>query len=742
MDEPAIRIESPVEDLRRRKRALDEVSFDVPRGQIFGLLGPNGAGKSTLINILAGLVIKTGGQGDIWGFDIDEHPRNAKRSIGVVPQEIIFDPFFTPRETLEIQAGLYGIRQASGRATELLAAMHLTDKANAYSRTLSGGMKRRLLVAKAMVHSPPILVLDEPTAGVDVELRRQLWDYVRQLNAQGVTIVLTTHYLEEAEELCDRIAIIHHGRVIANEPTRELVSKAQEKAVVVTFDRDIAEVPTTPCFENIALIDERTLEITYRKDQVNAGQVLASLTADGLSHRRCVDPRSRPRGCVPQPDRRRPGSRVNTTADVLIVGSGAAGLTAALNLAETHKVAVIAKGSLGEGATSWAQGGIAAVLEEGDSFEAHVNDTMIAGAGLNDLKVVEHVVEAAPRAIEHLIELGVPFAQEGDALHLTREGGHSHRRIVHVADATGYAVQQALEAAAAKHPNITLGPRHGRDRPRHRPACDAFLDQRRGPRPLRLQPQEEAGRDADRQGDDPRHAAARAAPTSIRPRLAGRPATASRWRGGRAAGSPTWSSCSSTRPASTISQVKNFLITEAVRGEGGQLKLPPGVKGGGTRFMPRFDERAELAPRDIVARAIDHEIKRLGLDYVHLDISHRDAGFRPRAFPQHLREAARPRHRHHQGADPGRPGAALHLRRRGGGPQRLHRRAGALCRRRSHPVRASRRQPPGLQQPARMPRVRRSGGEAYRGQLRRPPTSARDPRAGTKAGSPTATRRS
>jgi ABC-2 type transport system ATP-binding protein len=236
-----------------------------------------------LINILAGLVVKTGGEVNIWGFDIDQHPRNAKRSIGVVPQEIIFDPFFTPRETLEIQAGLYGIAPAARKSDELLAAMHLTDKAHAYSRTLSGGMKRRLLVAKAMVHSPPILVLDEPTAGVDVELRRQLWDYVRKLHADGVTIVLTTHYLEEAEELCDRIAIIHHGRVIANEPTRELVSKAQEKAVVVTFDRDIGTVPTNACFENIALVDERTLEITFRKDKVNAGQVLASLTAEGLA---------------------------------------------------------------------------------------------------------------------------------------------------------------------------------------------------------------------------------------------------------------------------------------------------------------------------------------------------------------------------------------------------------------------------------------------------------------------------
>ena len=283
MDEPAIRIESLSKTYAGGKVALNDVSFDVPRGQIFGLLGPNGAGKSTLINILAGLVIKTSGKVTLWGFDIDEHPRNSKRSIGVVPQEIIFDPFFTPRETLEIQAGLYGIPPGDRQSDALLAAMHLTDKANAYSRTLSGGMKRRLLVAKAMVHSPPILVLDEPTAGVDVELRRQLWDYVRSLHAQGVTIVLTTHYLEEAEQLCDRIAIIHHGRVIANEPTRELVSKAQEKAVVVTFDRDITEVPTHSVFEDISLVDERTLEITYRKDRTNAGQVLASLTAEGLT---------------------------------------------------------------------------------------------------------------------------------------------------------------------------------------------------------------------------------------------------------------------------------------------------------------------------------------------------------------------------------------------------------------------------------------------------------------------------
>jgi ABC-2 type transport system ATP-binding protein len=291
MDAPAaIRIESLSKTYAGGKRALDDVSFDVPRGQIFGLLGPNGAGKSTLINILAGLVVKTSGKAIVWGFDIDEHPRNAKRAIGIVPQEILFDPFFTPREALEIQAGLYGIPADQRKTDELLAAMRLTDKADAYSRTLSGGMKRRLLVAKAMVHSPPILVLDEPTAGVDVELRRQLWSYVRELHSTGVTIVLTTHYLEEAEELCDRIAIINHGRVIANEPTRDLIAKAQEKAVVVTFDRDVAAIPTNSCFENIALVDERTLEITYRKDRVNAGEVLSALSADGLA---IVDVRTR-----------------------------------------------------------------------------------------------------------------------------------------------------------------------------------------------------------------------------------------------------------------------------------------------------------------------------------------------------------------------------------------------------------------------------------------------------------------
>jgi ABC-2 type transport system ATP-binding protein len=283
MTDPAAAI--AIRDLQKTykggKRALDGISLDVPRGGIFGLLGPNGAGKSTMINILAGLVNKSGGTASIWGFDIDRHPRNAKASIGIVPQEIIFDPFFTPAETLEIQAGLYGVPKDRRRTHALLRAVHLEDKADAYSRTLSGGMKRRLLVAKAMVHSPPILVLDEPTAGVDVELRQQLWDYVRSLNAEGVTIVLTTHYLEEAEQLCDRIAIINHGRLIANEATRTLVGMAQEKAVEVTVDRDIAAVPVASCFDKIELIAERTLAITYRKDAVNAGEVLAALQRDG-----------------------------------------------------------------------------------------------------------------------------------------------------------------------------------------------------------------------------------------------------------------------------------------------------------------------------------------------------------------------------------------------------------------------------------------------------------------------------
>src|SRR4051812_37286093 len=326
------------------------------------------------------------------------------------------------------------------------------------------------------------------------------------------------------------------------------------------------------------------------------------------------------------------GQPMSIDTDVLIVGSGAAGLTAALNLAGTHKVAVIAKGALGDSATGRAQGGIAAVLEEGDSFEAHVNDTMIAGAGLNDMRVVEHVVEGAPRAIQHLIELGVPFATEGNALHLTREGGHSHRRIVHVADATGYAIQQALESAAAKHPNISLVPdmvaidlitgRHATHFSTNGAVHGLYAWNRKSKRVETL---------TGRATILATGGAGRAYLYSTAPRGATGDGIAMAWRAGCRISNME---VMQFHPTCLYNlQVKNFLITEAVRGEGGQLKLPPGIKGGGKRFMLQFDKRAELAPRDIVARAIDHEIKRLGLDYVHLDISHRDEDFVRAHFP-------------------------------------------------------------------------------------------------------------
>ena len=259
------------------------MTFDVPQGGIFGLLGPNGAGKSTLINILAGMVLKTSGTASIWGFDIDSDMRNAKRAIGIVPQEIVFDPFFTPFEVLENTAGLWGVAKPLRRSMELLRAVHLEDKAKAYSRTLSGGMRRRLLIAKALVHQPPVLVLDEPTAGVDVDLRRQLWELVEEMNAEGVTVVLTTHYLEEAEALCERIAIINHGQVIANKPTRELVEMAREKIVVLTLDRDIAAPPMDLSFLKSTKMGERVLEVTYNKDKTNAGEVMALVQAQGFA---------------------------------------------------------------------------------------------------------------------------------------------------------------------------------------------------------------------------------------------------------------------------------------------------------------------------------------------------------------------------------------------------------------------------------------------------------------------------
>jgi L-aspartate oxidase len=314
--------------------------------------------------------------------------------------------------------------------------------------------------------------------------------------------------------------------------------------------------------------------------------------------------------------------------DVLIVGSGAAGLTAALNLAEQRKVAVIAKAALGESATNRAQGGIAAVLEEGDTFEAHVNDTMIAGAGLNDRKVVEHVVAEAPAAIGRLAELGVPFATEGETLHLTREGGHSHRRIVHVADATGRAVQQALEAAAARQPNITLIPdmvaidlitgRHASDFSTSGNVHGLYAYNRKRKRVEAL-----TGRATILASGG----AGRAYLFSTAPRGATGDGIAMAWRAGCRVSNMEFMQFHPTCLYNL--EVKNFLITEAVRGEGGLLLNPKTRR----RFMPDYDERAELAPRDIVARAIDNEIKRDGLDFVLLDISHREPEFVKGHFP-------------------------------------------------------------------------------------------------------------
>jgi ABC-2 type transport system ATP-binding protein len=264
--------------------ALKAVSLRVPEGAFFGLLGPNGAGKSTLINILAGLVVRSAGTALIWGYDIEGEMRAARRAIGVVPQELNLDPFFTPRELLELQAGLYGVPKRERRTDEILAAVGLTRQAEAYARSLSGGMRRRLLVAKAMVHSPPVLVLDEPTAGVDVELRRHLWAYVRGLNQAGTTILLTTHYLEEAQALCDRIAIINHGRMIACDTTEALLRRIDSETMTVTLREPLAAVPPALLsrFHMQPGAPDRLI-IQYAPSQVRGGDILAALADCGLS---------------------------------------------------------------------------------------------------------------------------------------------------------------------------------------------------------------------------------------------------------------------------------------------------------------------------------------------------------------------------------------------------------------------------------------------------------------------------
>jgi len=263
------------------KTALEGIDLKVPRGSIFGLLGPNGAGKSTFINILAGLTLKTSGTVKIWDRNIDERPRDARAAIGVVPQEVTVDVFFTPRESLEVQAGFYGVPKKERRTDELLAAMGLTDKAKAYVRQLSGGMKRRLMVAKAMVHNPPVLILDEPTAGVDVELRRQLWAYVMELNRLGVTIVLTTHYLQEAEELCDTIAIMNRGKVVACEPKSSLLKRMDIRTVVVTPEAPLLEAPTLSGFDG-RLRADGNLAVDFRTADSSVEAVLNAVRGAGV----------------------------------------------------------------------------------------------------------------------------------------------------------------------------------------------------------------------------------------------------------------------------------------------------------------------------------------------------------------------------------------------------------------------------------------------------------------------------
>jgi ABC-2 type transport system ATP-binding protein len=267
---------------REGKHALKGVNLTIPQGSFFGLLGPNGAGKSTIINIMAGLVIKSSGTVKIAGYDIDTHEREAKRAIGVVPQELVLDTFFTVREALDIHAGYYGVPKAKRRTQEIIEAMGLIDKADSKPRSLSGGMRRRLLIGKALVHTPQVLILDEPTAGVDIELRRQLWDYVRDLNRKGTTILLTTHYLEEAEELCDDIAIINHGTVVACDSKQRLMAGFENKRLVVRLQQSPMELPATLAAEGWERMPDGRLMARYKPDESDINAMLAQLRTNGL----------------------------------------------------------------------------------------------------------------------------------------------------------------------------------------------------------------------------------------------------------------------------------------------------------------------------------------------------------------------------------------------------------------------------------------------------------------------------
>ena len=265
--------------------ALSGIDLTIPAGTVFGLLGPNGAGKSTLINILAGLVNKSAGSVKIWGFDQDSNPRQARAAIGVMPQELNLDPFFTPRRALEVQAGLYGVPASERRSDDILEMVGLSEQAEAYARTLSGGMRRRLLLAKALVHTPPILVLDEPTAGVDIELRQMLWQNVRRLNRDhGMTIILTTHYLEEAEQMCDEIAILNKGQIVAQDSTKNLLGYLDAKTLVIQPINPIGALPQHRD-TSVSLRPDGTLVISYRSAQISAEEVLKSVRDAGIAIR-------------------------------------------------------------------------------------------------------------------------------------------------------------------------------------------------------------------------------------------------------------------------------------------------------------------------------------------------------------------------------------------------------------------------------------------------------------------------
>ena len=262
--------------------ALNDLNLDVKEGEIFGLLGPNGAGKTTFINILAGTVIKTSGQVRVWGFDLDEKPRQVRASVGIVPREVNLDPFFSPRKLLELQAGLYGIKEKDRITDTILKLVSLEEQANSYARSLSGGMKRRLLMAKALVHKPPIVFLDEPTAGVDVELRQNLWKNVRLLNKLGVTIILSTHYLEEAEEMCDRIAILNKGNIAALDSTKNLLDRIQTKKVVFKLDK-IADIKDED-LDSLKVISKTDMEIcvSYEKSKINIEELISLIKKNNV----------------------------------------------------------------------------------------------------------------------------------------------------------------------------------------------------------------------------------------------------------------------------------------------------------------------------------------------------------------------------------------------------------------------------------------------------------------------------